>query len=148
MESKMGYYKFDPASGLDNMLKQIRYVADEFNKGVSVETSAFKPKIDITENNLNFSVYVELPGIDKSSVNISVNEDRVLNLKGVKTKDVQADRTMHISERKYGEFSRSLQLPEEADIVNIVANFNNGVLELSIAKKEPEQPKVIEVKID
>lgn len=144
----MGYYKFDPASGIDNMLKQIRYVADEFNKGVSVETSAFKPKIDITETNNNFSVYVELPGIDKSSVNISINEDRVLNLKGVKSKDVHSDRTIHISERKYGEFSRSLQLPEEADIDNIVANFNNGVLELTITKKEPEKPKVIEVRID
>lgn len=144
----MGYYKFDPASGLDNMLRQIRYVADEFNKGVNVETSAFKPKIDITENNHNFSVFVELPGIDKSNVNISVNEDRVLNIKGTKSKNTQEERTAHLSERKFGEFSRSLQLPEEADIENIVANYKNGVLELSISKKVPEEPKVIEVRID
>lgn len=143
----MAYYRFDPASGLENMIRQIRNAADEINKGVNIETSVFKPRIDITENSNNFSVYVEVPGIDKSNINISVNEDRVLNLKGIKNKEIPEDRTIHINERKFGEFSRSLQLPDEADIEKISAKYNNGVLELTILKKEPEQPRVIEVNI-
>lgn len=143
----MGYYKFDPASGLENVFRQIRQAADEINKGVTVETSAFKPKIDITENNDSFSVFAELPGIDKAQVSISVNEEKVLNIKGSKAKDLPEGRTLHIAERKFGEFSRSLQLPDEADIEKIVAKYLNGVLELQIPKKEPEQPKVFEVKI-
>lgn len=143
----MAYYRFDPASGLENMIRQIRNAADEINKGVNIETSVFKPRIDITENSNNFSVYVEVPGIDKSNINISVNEDRVLNLKGIKNKEIPEDRTIHINERKFGEFSRSLQLPDEADIEKITAKYNNGVLELTILKKEPEQPRVIEVNI-
>ena len=143
----MGYYKFDPASGLENVFRQIRQAADEINKGVTVETSGFKPRIDITENNDGFSVFAELPGIDKSQVSISVNDEKVLNIKGSKPKDLPEGRTQHIAERKFGEFSRSLQLPEEADIEKIVAKYLNGVLELQIPKKEPEQPKVFEVKI-
>jgi HSP20 family protein len=143
----MGYYRIDPTRGFETLIKQIQNVAEEFNKGVNIETSAFKPRIDITENNDSFSVYAELPGIDKQNVSISVNEDRVLNIKGSKSNDLPEGRSVLRSERKFGEFSRSLQLPEEADIEKINATFNNGVLELSISKKEPEQPKVIEVKL-
>jgi HSP20 family protein len=143
----MGYYKFDPTRGFEGVIKQIQNVADELNKGVSFETSVFKPRIDITESNNGFIVYSEMPGMDKSQVSISVNEDRVLNIKGTKAKDLPEGRTMLRSERLFGEFSRSLQLPEEADIEKIAAKFINGVLELSIPKKEPEQPKVIEVKL-
>lgn len=143
----MGYYRFNPASGLESVINQIRSAADEINKGVNIETSAFKPRIDITENTDSFSIFVEIPGIDKSQVKISVNEDKVLNIKGTKSKDTEENRTMHLSERKFGEFSRSLQLPEDADVEKITAKYSNGVLELTILKKEPEQPKVIEVSI-
>lgn len=144
----MGSYKFDPATGIENVLRQIRNAGEELSMGFNVETSAFKPKIDITESNDVFKVFAELPGIDKSKVSISVNEDHVLNIKGNKDKELPEGRSLLISERKYGEFTRSLQLPEEADIEKIAANFQNGVLELTIPKKEPVQPKVIEVKLD
>jgi HSP20 family protein len=143
----MGYYKFDPAAGIENVLRQIRNAGDEISMGFNVETSAFKPKIDVTESNDAFKVYAELPGIDKSMVSINVNEDHVLNIKGSKEKELPEGRSLLIGERKYGEFTRSLQLPEEADIEKIAAKFQNGVLELSIPKKEPVQPKVIEVKL-
>ncbi|MBX3042483.1 MAG: Hsp20/alpha crystallin family protein [Candidatus Kapabacteria bacterium] len=143
----MGYYRFDPANGLESVIRQIKHAADEINKGVNIETSAFKPRIDITETNGEFSIYVELPGVDKSQVNISVNDDKVLNIKGTKSRENFEGRTNHMNERKFGEFTRSLQLPEDADIEKIAAKYLNGILELSIPKKEPEQPKVIEVKI-
>lgn len=119
----MGYYRFDPTRGFENIFKQIQQVADEFNKGVTVETSAFKPRIDITEDQNSFTVWAELPGMDKSQVGISVNEERVLNIKGSKLNNLPDGRTLLRSERKYGEFSRSLQLPEEADIEKINAKF-------------------------
>ncbi|MFA5512826.1 MAG: Hsp20/alpha crystallin family protein [Candidatus Kapaibacterium sp.] len=144
----MSYYRFDPVRGLESFMNQIRNVSEEINQGIHVETSAFKPRIDITESRNEFTVYAELPGMDKSAIKIYVNEDKILNISGNLNREIAEGRTLHINERKYGEFSRSLQLPEEANIDKIEANHSNGVLILSIPKKEPEQPKVINVMVN
>lgn len=143
----MGYYNFNPTRGFENLIQQIQNVSNEFSKGVNIESATFKPRIDITESTNNFSIYVELPGIAKEKINISVSDERVLNIKGEKISDLPESRSSLRNERKFGEFSRSLQLPDEADVEKINATFLNGVLELSIPKKEPDTPKVIEVKL-
>lgn len=143
----MAYYNFDMRPGLETFIKQVRDAGNEISKGFTAEIGGFKPKIDIIENESGFKVFVELPGVNKSEVSVSVNEDRVLNIKGEKAEIKSENLTLLMNERKFGEFSRSLQLPEEADIEKIEAKFLNGILELIINKVEPVKPKVIEVKL-
>jgi HSP20 family protein len=57
------------------------------------------------------------------------------------------DKTYLRSERNFGEFSRSFVLPENLDLSAVKANYRDGVLEITIAKKQPEPPKEIEIAI-
>ncbi len=144
----MGHFRFDPTSGLDSFVKQIQQVASEIEKGVTVETGGFKPKADIYENETNFVVVLELPGLSKNEVSIKVNEEKIVLISGEKKKSELDCKTIVRNERIFGTFKRNFQLPEEADIENINAEFKHGLLTLTIAKKEPIQPKEIVININ
>ena len=121
---------------------------DVFEKGFSFEMGAFSPRVDITEDDNNLFVHAELPGMSKDQVKVSVNEDRLLTIQGEKKKEEKKeDKSLIRIERNFGSFTRSFSLPENVDVENISAKFENGVLELSLKKIEPPKPKEIEVKI-
>jgi len=121
---------------------------NELDKGISFEMGGFTPRADITEDELNIFFHLELPGMSKESVKISVNEDRILTIKGEKKRaELSEDKNYIRNERVFGEFSRSFVLPENIDYEKIAAKFENGVLELAIPKKEPEKPKEINIDI-
>lgn len=107
------------------------------------------PKVDIVENDNDYMVHADLPGLDKKDITISV-EDGVLTISGEKKlekKDRKKGRYYYY-ERSYGNFCRSFALPENIDEKNIAANYKNGLLELSIKKTEKAKPKAIEVKVE
>jgi len=121
---------------------------NEFENGVSFEIGGFAPRVDITEDDTNLYVHAEIPGMTKENVNLVVNEDRMLTIKGEKKSESKTENKSFIrNERSYGSFSRSFILPENVDIEKIAAKFEHGVLEVSMPKKEPEKPKQIEVQI-
>ncbi len=144
----MGYFRFDPASGLEGFVKQMQQVASEIEKGVTVETGGFKPRADIFDNEKSYVLVLELPGIDKSDVSIKVNEEKTMVISGEKKKSDVENKTLVRNERIYGSFNRKFQLPDEADIENIRADYNHGLLTLTIAKKEPTTPKEIVITIN
>ncbi len=144
----MTLMRFDPFRGFESLGRRMSSLANEFEKGMTVETGGFNPRIDILEEENSILVHAEIPGMDKSEIKISMNEDRMLTLKGEKKRnDTEEDKAFIRSERSFGSFSRSFLLPENIDPEGISAKFNNGVVEISIPKKEPEQPKEYEVNI-
>ncbi len=152
----MSYIKFDPFRGFEQIARKMNQVINEVEKGVSVEYGSFSPRLDIAEDEKNLYLYVELPGIKKEDVKITINDDRVLFLKGEKKRDYQEakegevnteSRTYIRAERAYGEFNRSFVLPENINAENVNANFNNGVLTITLNKIEPAKPKEIEIQI-
>ena len=77
-----------------------------------------------------------------------VSEDKMLMLKGEKKKaDKSAEKNYLRIERVFGEFERTLMLPDNVDVEKIEAKYDNGVLELIIPKIEPPKPKEINVEI-
>lgn len=149
----MSYYRFDPNLGFERFIKQVSNIANEIEKEFSigkqeVNLSGIKPAIDITETDKSYIFEVELPGLTKNDVNIKMSDDRVLTISGNKNRKHQENKTVIREERKYGDFIRTLQLPEDADINKVNARYDNGLLELTVMKKEPETPKTIEIKID
>lgn len=143
----MAYVKFDPVREFENMSRFMEKVAKEVSD-VRVETGAFRPRVDIMEMEKNYLVLIELPGLAKEDVKISVNDERVMTISGSKKAAEHQGMKLLRNERVFGEFKRSLHLPETTDIENISAKFDNGVLNLEIPKKEPEKPKEKEVNIN
>jgi HSP20 family protein len=103
------------------------------------------PDIDIRENDKEIVLEAELPGIDEKDVAVVV-KNGVLSLKGEKKveRDEKKD-AWHLSERSYGAFERTFQLPDGIDDDNIKASFEKGVLRIAMPKipeKTPAEKKI------
>jgi len=105
------------------------------------------PPVDITEDEKEYSVKVELPGVKKEDVKVSV-EGGVLSITGErKAEKEEKDKKYHRLERSYGSFIRSFAVPEGAASDKVSAEFKDGVLSVRIPKDEKIKPKLVDVKI-
>lgn len=109
----------------------------------------FMPTVDFEEDDKNYVVKVDLPGLDKDKINITVRED-ILTIQGVRQVESRSadDQTgVYRQERSYGTFARSLQLPGPVDDTQISADYKNGVLTIRLPKLagSESQPKKIPV---
>ena len=105
------------------------------------------PNTDVYEEDNSIILEMELPGVAKEDLKINVDDDNILSIKGNKKHPFGENSSILKRERNYGEFSRCMMLPEDADEENIKANFKDGILHLEIPKKAPVKPKEIEVEI-
>jgi HSP20 family protein len=104
------------------------------------------PLIDYADDAREFTIRAEIPGVDPKDVNISVS-GRTLTLSGEKSKTTEKkEGGSYYSERFFGAFSRSMELPETADLDHVAAEQNNGVITIRIPKRKGAEPKRIEVK--
>jgi len=106
------------------------------------------PSADVMETQDEIRVMVELPGMRPEDVDVSL-ENHVLTISGEKKEERQEggkDDRWHLSERRYGRFSRSFVLPQEVEQDRIAASFENGVLNVTIPKSERVKPRRIEIR--
>ena len=113
--------------------------------GVSFNKGAY-PKVNIYEYDDKIGIVAEIPGLDKSNVSVEVEED-VLIISGDKHGFDSDGGKCITRELKQSAFTRSFNLGEYLDGGNVSAKFKDGMLSISIPKKEPEQPKKHSVKI-
>ncbi|MCX6134158.1 MAG: Hsp20/alpha crystallin family protein [Ignavibacteriales bacterium] len=110
-------------------------------------TSFWTPAVDIAEQGNGYIVKMELPGVNKVDVKISL-ESNILTIKGEKHQEKEEkERTVNRRERIYGSFQRSFALPVTLKSDNIEAVFENGILSISLPKAEELKPKPIEVRV-
>ena len=113
--------------------------------GVSFNKGAY-PKVNVYEYDDKIGIVAEIPGLDKSNVSVDVEED-VLIISGDKHGfDTDGGKCI-TRELKQSAFTRSFNLGEYLDGTKVSAKFKDGMLSISIPKKEPEQPKKHSVKI-
>lgn len=105
----------------------------------------WNPSVDIYENDQEYVISAELPGVDKKDISLDV-KGRTLSLKGERSaeKDIREDR-YYRRERSYGKFERMFSLPDHVDLEVISADFKDGVLRITIPKSEKEKPRQIAV---
>lgn len=106
------------------------------------------PAIDMSEDERAYKISAELPGIDAKDIEVSVSGDTLV-LKGEKRQEKEEkDKNYHFSERSYGSFQRSFQLPSSVDRNKVAADFSKGVLTITLPKTaEAKKPvKKIEVR--
>lgn len=126
-----------------------RLVDSDFFNTMSIRTQPrnWGLALDVMENDEAYVVKASLPGFDPEDVDITF-ENEMLTIKAeVKEEQEEKDeeRRYYMRERRYGRFSRSISLPSTIDVDAIEANFEAGVLTLSLPKAEEAKPKRIPV---
>lgn len=107
---------------------------------------AWAPDIDVYEKDGALHVDAEVPGMSEKDIEITVAEGR-LTISGEKSdkKEIK-EKDYYRSERSYGRFSRSVELPAGADTAKAEASFKDGVLHVTVPLREEAKAKKIEVK--
>ena len=135
-----------PVSIFDDMNKMMNTV---FNNNVYSPNirDSWTPAVDVNEDNTSFILTADIPGLNKSDIDISV-EDNTLKLRGYREyKKTDEGTEYHYQERNHGKFFRSFKLPITVDEENISAAFKNGILTIILPKAEEAQPKVRSIKV-
>ena len=125
------------------MLKQFPHFQEEV--GVSFNQGAY-PKVNVYEYDDKIGIVAEIPGLDKKNVTVDVEED-VLIISGDKHGFDSDGGKCITRELKQSSFKRSFNLGDHLDGDGVSAKFKDGMLSISVPKKEPEKPKKKFVKI-
>jgi len=132
-------------------------IFDEFNRvfnGINtydsnkLYNSIWKPVFDVTEDNKSYYLSLDLPGVDKENVNLSISSD-VLTISGIREPNLEENLDYsRFNQVSYGEFEKSFYLPENTNHDKVSAKMENGVLTLTLKKvKElPDDIKKISIK--
>lgn len=106
------------------------------------------PSVDVYEEKDDIVVKAELPGMDKSDIQVNIS-DSELTLKGEKKKEEKVEeKGYYRCERSYGAFARSVQLPKDVQADKVKASFKNGILEVRLPKSEEAKAKEIKIKVE
>lgn len=135
-------------SPFSNLRDHINRLFDVSFPGRSPESFGdWAPALDAFEDKDRYIVSVELPGMKKEDINVTVH-DGVLTVSGERKseKDVK-DGMIHRTERFYGRFSRSVSLPSAVKADKVAASYKDGVLNVEIPKAEEAKPRQVEVKV-
>lgn len=111
------------------------------------DAADWAPPADIAEDAKEFLIQLDLPGVPRDQVRVTVDGGR-LRISGERTFEKTEDGPQyHRVERRYGAFKRSFRLPENTDPSQVSAEFKDGVLFLRISKREGDQSQEVEVKV-
>ena len=146
-----GLTPWNPFTELDEMERRMSDIFERpflpsLWRRFPTEQMAWAPAIDVFEKENKFIVKAETPGMKEEDINVSIEGDS-LNIKGEKkTESEVKEEDYYRSERSYGSFFRSIALPSTVDAGKIEAEYDNGVLEITIPKKAEVKQKKITIK--
>lgn len=119
---------------------------DAFTRPLSMSAVSAMPAIDLYQTADEIVVKAALPGLKPDEVQISVTGE-VLTLRGeFKQQEEKKEATWHMREQRYGSFERSIMLPTEVQTDKAKADFENGILTVSLPKAEAVKPRTINIK--
>lgn len=131
----------------DNLLGRTSAYRNGTKEDEGITIPEWSPVVDIVEDEKSFTITAELPGVKKEDVKVMV-ENGVLQVSGQRAFEKKDEnKRYHRIERFYGNFVRSFSLPDSADGSKVDARFKDGVLTLTLAKREESKPKAIEIKV-
>lgn len=144
---------WDPFVEMERMQQRMHRIFDDsFSRGLVDKTifranAAFEPNISINQKDNAYIVKADLPGMDKSSINIEVN-GKALTISGErKEEETKQDKGFYRQELSYGSFSRSIVLPEDAKTNQIASEYKNGVLTITIPREQVAKPTTPAIKV-
>ncbi len=142
------YYEEGPSRWLRGVQNEMDYFFDRSRSrwipdDVERSESIWTPQVDMYDDENNIIVRVDLPGMEKEGIEITVTGN-ILTIAGEKRQEKEIKKEDYRRfERSYGAFQRSIMLPPDADTDRAVSSYENGVLEIKLPKKAVPQKKRI-----
>jgi HSP20 family protein len=109
--------------------------------------SGWTPALDVYQNNDNVVAMIELPGMRKEEIDISLH-DGMLTISGERKSEAKDGENAERTERFIGKFRRSITLPTRVDANKVSASYKDGILTVTLPKAEEAKPKQIQVNVD
>jgi HSP20 family protein len=144
----MAITRYDPFD-LGEFPTGLRLFQDAVNRLFSepVTTRPWAPPVDILENDNELVLKADVPDVELKDINIEI-EHGTLTLKGErKFEKSDQDQGYHRIERSYGQFVRCFSIPDTVDTEKVKAEYKNGVLSVTLPKKEVAKPRPIKVQV-
>src|ERR1700735_3676586 len=130
----------------DRMNRMNRLLRESYSPEVPEEaltTTSLAPPVDIYEDEHNIILKIEVPGIDEKDIDVRI-QNNTLTVHGErKIEKEEKEENYRRVERQYGSFTRTFNLPSSVDTGQVTANYDKGVLEITLAKKAEAKPKKI-----
>jgi HSP20 family protein len=140
-----------PLADVAVLQNRLNSIFNDFAQPEAAENSLamgnFIPPVDVYEDAQQLVLKLEVPGIKQEDLDVQV-ENQTLTVKGErKFEKDEKEENFHRIERRYGSFARTFTLPQTVDAGSVKANYEQGVLTISLAKKEAAKPKQVKVEI-
>src|SRR6202522_3286143 len=143
--------RFDPFREFvtlqDRMNRLLRDSRGPEGREEALSNTAFAPPVDVYEDEHNITLKIEVPGIDEKDIDVRI-ENNTLTVHGErKFEKEEKEENYRRVERQYGSFTRSFTLPTTVDAEKVSANYDKGILKISLAKKAEAKPKQIKINV-
>jgi HSP20 family protein len=141
--------RWDPFRELAQLQNRVNRLFQEANvsQEEGIATTSFVPAVDIYETEQNIVLKLEVPGVEQKDLDIRI-ENNTITIRGERNfeKEVKEE-NFHRVERRYGSFQRSFSLPNTVNTEQVSADYENGVLKVTLAKRAEAKPKQIKVNV-
>ena len=148
------HWRAEPLSALEELQEQMnrlfaRSLSPWVDRNVDLLEGSWTPAVDVYDSKDDILVKADLPGLKKEDIEVTVEDNRLI-LKGEKKGEHQDGNGKEYlkSERFYGGFYRALGLPVAVDANRVKAVYRDGVLELTLPKREEVKPKQIDIRVN
>ena len=149
----MPIVRWEPFRDLLSLQERMNRLFEESARGLGRgqeedwSMGAWAPAVDIYEQGTDVVLKAELPGVEPKDVDIRI-KNNVLTLRGERKVDNEVKKeSYHRVERSYGTFSRAFTLPSTVDTANVKAEYKDGVLRITLPKREEAKPKQIQINV-
>jgi HSP20 family protein len=134
----------NPWQELENMQRHLRALQN--HPGSDEGISSWVPSTDIIDDEDGLHFYLDLPGVQKDSLEVST-EQNTLSVKAHRVYEESQGQTTHRQERPQGSFSRSFNIPASYDIEAVEASYEGGVLHLNVPRSEKTRARKVSVQV-
>ena len=144
----MTIVRFNPAYDINSLHRQMNRLIEDITSWDDGQTTVFKPAVELIDYDDNLTLRVSVPGIDKENLDVSVTRDAVKISGQFKRESEDKGNGYYISEMRYEQFARSVNLPVPVRNQDVTADYNDGVLVLTLPKLEDVKNKVFKVNLN
>src|SRR6202522_4745861 len=142
--------RFEPFrefSTLQDRLNRLVRESPREGQDESLTTSSFAPAVDVYEDEHNFTLKIEVPGIAEKDIDVRLANNPLTTHGERKIEKEEKEENYRRVERQYGSFTRNFTLPPTVDAEKVSANYDKGVLNITLPKKAEAKPKQIKVNV-
>ena len=142
MEEYMDDFKEEMNDLLKRSFKDFEFLTPVSERKIS----HWKPAVELTEQNGNYMLKAEIPGIKKEDIEIEIGEDAIEIKAEMKEHHEEKGENIYKSEFRYGKFARCIPFPSEIESDQAKAEYKDGILTITVPKSKEEQKKIKKIK--